>query len=391
MNSETHAPLEESQAFLASEAEYLKKRKFFEAPRANKIKFLAEQQQPKNSEIDTLRVKIASLISDAKAHAEAKSELEVKISKITKDLHESLEELGYKYEEKEWTMVYAPFESSWHYAVVVIGRTHGNFTDQISEYIEQENFNQQQLHEWVEQCGHSFKEQKWIQEEASDFWKKEVMKRQDFECAGLNCKRISHNLQEGFFLYLDEDASPKFSPWKFKQKKSKKGGHGFHSSKQIADYRNMEGYCEDCYKDEQLITRTFRISTRLNDRYEKFAKSKPNATFTSFITKAFHKELSNYEEEYYYKEHADFFLTILAMYNDKENDDDFAEKIIHFFKFYNPPMREIWTDDEINSYSSNEDTANWLRKKRNEDIKTLINNKRAGYGNYENNFEEFTE
>ena len=60
-------------------------------------------------------------------------------------------------------------------------------------------------------------------------------------------------------------------------------------------------------------------------------------------------------------------------------------------KFYNPPMRVIMTDDEINSESSNEDIANFLRSMRDAEIKTLINNKRAGYGNYENNFEEFKE
>ena len=390
MNSEAHAPLGESQAFLASEAEYLKKRKFHGSPRAKKIQFLADQQLYENSEIDTSRAEIASLFPSVEAMAEAESELEVKISKITKDLHESLEQLGYKYEEKEWTMIYAPFESTLDYAVRVVGKTHGNFTDEIQKHIKIEKFNQQELHEWVEQGGYSFKEQKWIQEEANDFWKKKVMKWQNFECAHPMCKRKAHTA-DGFPLYHDEDGEANFSSWHFKQKRSKKEGFGFHSTPQRADYLNMGGYCEDCFKGEQPITRTFKISTRLNDRYEKYAKSKPNTTFTSFITNAFHQKLIEYEEEYYYKEYADFFLTILAMYNDKENDDDFAEKIIHFLKFYNPPMRVIMTDDEINSESSNEDIANFLRSMRDAEIKTLINNKRAGYGNYENNFEEFKE
>jgi len=389
MNSETHAPLEESRAFLASEAEYLKKRKFFESPRAKKIQFLAEQQRYENSKIDTLRAGIASLFSDAKARAEAKSELEVKISKITKDLHESLEQLGYKYEEKEWTMVYAPFESSRNYAVRY-GRKHDNFTDQIPKFIEQEHFNQQRLHEWVEQEGHSFKEQKWIQEEASDFWKKIVIKRQNFVCDGRRCEMKAHNQREGFLLYLDEDGTPIFSPWYFKQKKSKKEGFGFHTTKQHANYGNLAGYCEDCYKDEQLITKTFKIRAGLNNRYLKFAESN-HISFTSFATKALNEKINNSETLYYYKEYADFFLTILAMYNDRENDDDFAEKIIHFFKFYNPPMGEIKADDEIDSKSSNDDTAKFLKQIRDENIQALINNKRAGYGNYENNFEEFKE
>ena len=112
MNRKAHASLEESRQFVFSQAVYLKKRRFHNSPRANKMRHLANNLRQQDLEIHQSKADIAALFPDAKAQDEAKQELEAKILMTTKYFHESLEKLGYKYEEKEWTMVYAASDLS---------------------------------------------------------------------------------------------------------------------------------------------------------------------------------------------------------------------------------------------------------------------------------------
>ena len=101
MNRKIYASLEESRQFVISQARYLSTPRFHNNYRAIKIQNLAHNLRQQDSEIGRLKADIAALFPDAKAQDDAKQELEAKILMRVKDLHESLEQLGYRYEEKE--------------------------------------------------------------------------------------------------------------------------------------------------------------------------------------------------------------------------------------------------------------------------------------------------
>ena len=394
MNRKAHASLEESRQFVFSQAVYLKKRRFHNSPRANKMRHLANNLRQQDLEIHQSKADIAALFPDAKAQDEAKQELEAKILMTTKYFHESLEKLGYKYEEKEWTMVYAASDLSQSFVKREKRKSSKeeemkNFNDKMSERME--DLSQERLHEYIEESGYSFKEGKWIEEEANDFWKNLVLTEQEQECFGKNCNRKGVNLRDGFLIRLDNDGSPEFEPWCFRQIKPKKEGYGFHSYPNVVDYKNMAGFCPSCNEGEKSRVRPVRIKNADYDRYLKYAKPR-TYTFTSLVIEAMNEKLEDIKHENDYKEKSESFLHLLTMYNDKKNNEDFAEKIIHFFKFYTPPRPEVWkSDDEIDSEFSDESTREWFKDWRDQHFRNQVNKEQAGYGNYENNFEEFKE
>jgi len=382
MNRKTYAPLEESRQFVISQARYLSTPRFRNNHRAIKIKNLAHNLRQQDSEIGRLKADIAALFPDAKAQDEAKQELEAKILMRVKDLHESLEQLGYKYEEKEWTMVYATSDLSRSF-VEREKRKHTVeievFNNKMSERME--SLSQQRLHEYIEEYGYSFQEGKWIAEVLIEDWKKEILNRQKFRCAGKRCNRQGLSLIEGF--------PPPTSKWHFKQVNANKNkGYGFHSKQQRLDYLNVAGYCEDCIEGEKTKLGTIRFQQSDFDRYHSL-KDSTTTDFSSFVRKAVRRELYDMAEVRFYEEYANFFIDILRMYNTKENNEDFTDKINDFFKFYTPP----YEFEEIDARSDypNSRIADFLKGAHKEHIDYLRSTNEAGYGRYEDNFEEFKE
>lgn len=382
MNRKAYAPLEESRQFVISQAKYLSAPRFHNNFRAIKIKNLAYNLRQQDSEIDNSKADIAALFPDAKAQDEAEQELEAKILMIVKDLHESLEQLGYRYEEKEWTMVYAASDLSQSF-VEREKRKHTVeievFNNKMSERIE--SLSQKRLHEYIEEYGYSFQEGNWIAEVVTEDWKNTILERQKFRCAGERCNRQGLSLKQGF--------PPPTSLWHFKQvNRNKNKGFGFHSRKQSLDYKNVAGYCEDCFDGEKTRVGTIRFQQSDFDRYHSL-KDSTTTDFSSFVRKAVRRELYGLGEERFYEEYANFFIDILRMYNTKENNEDFTDKINDFFKFYTPPCYEEEMESNLNHPNSR--TADFLKMVHQEHIDYLRSTKQAGYGRYEDNFEEFKE
>ena len=382
MNRKTYASLEESRQFVISQARYLSTPRFHNNYRAIKIQNLAHNLRQQDSEIGRLKADIAALFPDAKAQDDAKQELEAKILMRVKDLHESLEQLGYRYEEKEWTMVYAASDLSQSF-VEREKRKHTVeievFNNKMSERME--SLSQQRLHEYIEEYGYSFQEGNWIAEVVTEDWKNMILDRQEFRCAGERCNRQGLSLKQGF--------PPPTSNWHFKQVNTNKNkGYGFHSRKQRLDYKNVAGYCEDCIEGEKTRVGTIRFQQSDFDRYHSL-KDSTTTDFSSFVRKAVRISLYELGEERFYEEYANFFIDILRMYNTRENNEDFTDKINDFFKFYTPPCEEEEIDARLNHPNSR--TADFLKRAHKDHIDYLRSTKQAGYGRYEDNFEEFKE
>jgi len=388
-NSNGYVPYEESRTFLVSEAR--KMRKFSRHnTRAEHIKQLVKQLEHHEEEIEILKANTAALYPDSHAQNEAEKKIEVKVSKIAKDLHESLEQLGYYNEEGKWLMLYAPLEESQTFVKTEV-RKKGVSSNDIVDHTA--DFDEEKIHEFLEKSGYSFTEGKWIQVGIHHGGHLEVMTRQKFQC--YNCNRPG--VEEGF-------PPPNQSDWKFDQIEP---GKGYHSYKQCMDYGNTAGYCKDCIQDRNASqTLTIRVKDADKKKYTKWMEEKKwekntrgTYNFNSFTKKALdsliygdyvfpHEEYQKLNE---YEDYAHSFKKILNMYNEKKNDWDFAEKITHFFQFYIPLVGPIESDEDIDSRIADEGLRKFVKGVRDEEMRKVIKDKGAGYRNYETYFDEYEE
>jgi len=225
----------------------------------------------------------------------------------------------------------------------------------------------------------------------------EIMKRQNSKC--YRCD-----------VYF---SPPNPVQFRLREIKPRAAGHGYHTHKQLNDYGNLGFYCVACDRDESVsVVKHVRIKQVDLEIYEKWMDGNPRFTrtdrngktknnFSAFVKVALEnltdeewfeaERAENWEKLKTYRSQAESFLDILTMYNDREDELDFINKVVHFFQHYTPPVRVLDTDEQIDAHTEDPVLRTYLKAYRNAEIKLISETKAAGYLHYETNSELFKE
>lgn len=224
-----------------------------------------------------------------------------------------------------------------------------------------------------------------------------IMQRQNWKC---------YNCSESF-------APPNPINFTIRQIKPRNEGGGYHNHKQLVDYGNLGFYCDVCYREETVsVAKNFRIKQVKLEQYKKWMDGNPRFTttdsngrtkynFSKFVKTALEKLT---DEEWFemlaadnqvkldaYESEAESFLEILKMYNDRVDDLDFINKVVHLFQHYTPPVRTLSTDEQIDASTDDPKLRTFLKEVRNAEIRYISERKQAGYLHYETNSRLFKE
>ena len=225
----------------------------------------------------------------------------------------------------------------------------------------------------------------------------EIMKRQNWKC--YKCD-----------VYFSPPNPVQFH---LRQIKTRTGGGGYHIHKQRVDYGNLGFYCDVCFQGETVsVVKHVRIKQVKLEKYNEWMDGNPRFTrtdrngktknnFSAFVKVALEnltdeewfeaERAENWEKLETYRSQAESFLDILTMYNDREDELDFINKVVHFFQHYTPPVRVLDTDEQIDAHTEDPVLRTYLKAYRNAEIKLISETKAAGYLHYETNSELFKE
>jgi len=196
----------------------------------------------------------------------------------------------------------------------------------------------------------------------------------------------------------------------FKQIKPKTKGHGWHKVQQFNDFGNVAAYCEKCFQKERAsVVKPIRFKKTKVEQYNLWMEGEPryarkergSPNFSKMVQDAvefftdqdYFKEEKNHlhiqlEE---YRNQAESFLEILALYNTRKDDISFAKQVVDFFGYYTPPVRSLETNEQIDNHTSDRDLRNFLKSVRDEEMKLILERKEAGHRHYEANSDEYRE
>ena len=225
----------------------------------------------------------------------------------------------------------------------------------------------------------------------------EIMKRQNWKC--YKCD-----------VYFSPPNPVQFH---LRQIKTRTGGGGYHIHKQRVDYGNLGFYCDVCFQGETVsVVKHVRIKQVKLEKYNEWMDGNPRFTrtdrngktknnFSAFVKAALEnltdeewfeaERAENWEKLETYRSQAESFLDILTMYNDREDELDFINKVVHFFQHYTPPVRVLNTDEQIDASTNDLKLRTFLKEVRNAEIRYISEQKEAGYLHYETNSELFKE
>jgi|GEM_PF-6597641 hypothetical protein len=225
----------------------------------------------------------------------------------------------------------------------------------------------------------------------------EIMKRQNWKCCKCSIPFAPPNA-------LDRH---------LRQIKTRTSGNGYHIHKQNEDYLNLGFYCDACFQGETVsVVKHVRIKQVKLKKYNEWMDGNPGFTmtdrngktknnFSAFVKVALEnltdeewfeaERAENWEKLETYRSQAESFLDILTMYNDREDELDFINKVVHFFQHYTPPVRVLNTDEQIDASTNDLKLRTFLKEVRNAEIRYISEQKEAGYLHYETNSELFKE
>lgn len=189
---------------------------------------------------------------------------------------------------------------------------------------------------------------------------------------------------------------------KFRQIKSRREGHGYHKKEELEDYKNLAFYCMKCYAGEVASkVKSLRFKRVKLEQYEKILQENPRykKNFTMFVNEALdwfvsqdylHESKEEDRAHILANEHlAENFDQLLKMYNERENDLEFANEVVRYFDYYTPRDRSPSFEEKTSGWSDEE--RRFLKRVADREMKRIIEKKGAGYKYYMENPQDFRE